>query len=973
MNGIKPLSRCLALAFGGSLVIASTGVYAQDATKPEAAKQERIEVTGSNIKQIEAATSAPVQVITREQIEKTGATSVEQLLRSVTVATSSGGTVTSNASGATTGGISSVSLRGLGSTRTLILVNGKRIAPYGSPSDSASIDVDNIPLALIERVEVLKDGASAIYGSDAIAGVVNFILRKDYQGAEVAGSYGAAYDGKAKAGKISVIGGWGDLGKDRFNFTLSAGYQKEDPLYGRDREFSKSGINVHEQNFSFSSNTFPGNIRFLPGTRNSSGVLLNRAYNPSVPNCSPSVFAAEFSTTQCLFDFAPFVALTPEIERKNVSATGHFLISEAAELYGEASYARKDVRTIIQPVPISGIRLASTTAFYPTLFVQSLTGGATPTIIVGYRNFIGGNRDITDTGDASRFNFGSKGTIAGWDYDAGVLYSTGQVTEKLNGGYPRLATDATGPGLRTLLSTGVVDLFGNGTPDSVKATALATNFNEVAFKSNTTLKNLYGRVSSELGNIGGGAVGFATGFDIRQDGFKLNPNDVLSQGNISGYGGNFLPIDINRNARAAFIEFNAPITKAINLDGALRYDTYGGVTNPNSYDRTFAALTDPNSFSDPSGNPMTNAEAAAISQASIANAASISKVTGKFGIRWQPIKEVLIRATAGTGFRVPSITEQFGPIQQGLTGSINDTLRCNNERSANADPNLTGPNCANQFTTYSGGNANLKPEESRNATFGIIVEPNKDLSFDAAYFFTRVTNFIGVNDAQSLVNSPVSATSVIRGPVDVAGLPGPIIAIDQTLVNTPKVFVSGFDLGAKFRLPATNYGKITLGWSGTYIQRWDSQNVDGSYSTSLDVASSSFSGIVPRLKQVYSLNWDMGPWNAVVTYNWQGGYKDICGNSDSTCVTNFDPTDPANNGLTATPQRKVGSYETWDIQGTYAGVKDLKLTLGVRNLFNRKPPYSNIGGNAVFQAGYDPSYTDPKGRFLYLNASYKIW
>jgi iron complex outermembrane recepter protein len=947
MNGMKPLSRCLALAFGGSLVIASASVYAQ-----EAAKQERIEVTGSNIKQIDAATSAPVQVITREQIEKTGASSVEQLLRSVTVATSSGGTVTANASGATTGGISSVSLRGLQSTRTLVLVNGKRIAPYGSPNDSASIDVDGIPVAAIERVEILKDGASAIYGSDAIAGVVNFILRKDYQGAEVSGGYGQAYDGKAKSKKINVIGGWGDLGKDRFNFTLAAGYQKDDPIYGRDREFSKTGINIVENNFTFSNNTFPGNIT-IPGFGRS---------NPKAPNCSPSVFVPEFTTTRCLFDFAPFVALLPDIERKNVMGTARFLVSDAVELYAEASYSQKKVNTIIQPVPITGITLAAGTPFYPTAYVQSITGGATPNITVGYRNVISGNRDLTDTADATRFVFGSKGTVSGWDYDAGLLYTANAVKEKLNGGFPRIADDSSGPGLQTLLNSGVIDMFGNGTPEAVKALALATNFNETAFKTNTSLTSVNGKVSREIANIAGGPVGLAMGFDIRQDGFKLDPNPVLGQGNVSGYGGNFLPLDLKKKAYALFAELNAPVTKTIEVDGALRYDKYGSVNNPNTFDATFAALTDPNQFSSANGDVMSNAEATRIAQSAVQNAASVGKLTGKLGARWQPSKELLVRATVGTGFRVPSLTEQFGPITTGLTGSINDTQRCA------ADPG--GADCANQFTAYFGGNGLLKPEESRSATLGAIFEPNKDLSFGASYFFTRVENLITALDPQFMINTPGYESHVIRGAPDVAGLPGPIIAIDQSLVNVGKVFVSGIDVDAKYRFPSTNLGKFTLGWSGTYMQRWDSQNSDGSYSSSIDSASAGASGVIPRLKQVYSLDWDMGSWNAVVTFNWQGGYKDICGNSDGDCIGNYDPL---NNPTASKPERKVGAYETWDLQGTYSGVKNLKITLGAKNILNRIPPYTNIGGAAVFQAGYDPSYADPRGRFVYLNGSYKFW
>lgn len=958
MNGIKPLARCMAVAFGGSMVLLSGSVYAQQATdQPATQKQERIEVTGSNIKQIDSSTSAPVTIITREQIEKSGATSVEQLLKSISVATSAGGTVTANASGATTGGLSSVSLRGLQSTRTLVLVNGKRIAPYGVPTDSASIDVDSIPISAVERVEVLKDGASAIYGSDAIAGVVNFILRKDYQGAQVDAEYGQAYDGKAQTKKINAIAGFGDLGKDRYNFTISAGYQKEDPLYGRDRSFSASGINVPEKNISFSSNAFPANFRFPTGTVGPGGAL-NGTYNPLLPNCAPSAYVPQIASvaTRCVFDFAPFVALTPDIERKNVMGSGRLLISDALELYAEASWSQKASNTIIQPVPIPGIKLQSTSPFYPTAFVQSLTGGPTPTLTVGYRDFASGNRDLTDTATANRLNLGAKGTLVGWDYDTGLLYATNEVTEKLNGGYPRLVTDATGPGALTILGSGNVDLFGNGTPPAVLAQVKAANFNAQAFKTNTSLASFNGKASREFGELAGGAMGFAVGFDIRQDGFKIDPNAELSTGNVSGYGGNFLKADLKRKAYALFTELNAPVTKAIEVDGALRYDVYDGVNNPNNFANTLTALTDPNAFSDINGNGMTAAQATPIAQNSVQNSSRASKLTGKLGFRWQPSKELLVRGTVGTGFRIPSLSEQFGPIVSGLTGSINDPIRC----AAGANG---GSDCAVQYSAYFGGNASLKPEESRSATLGFILEPNRDVSFGATYFFTRVTNLISALDPQYILNTPAEAAHVIRGPVDIAGLPGPVIAIDQSLTNIGKVFVSGIDLDGKLRLPSTEVGQFTVGYSGTYMQRWDAQNTDGSYSSSLDVASAGASGVIPRLKHVISLDWLRGPWGATVTYNWQGSYTDICGNNDGGCATNGGPN----------PPRKVGAYETWDLQGTYSGLKNLQLKLGAKNLFNRQPPYTNIGGAAVFQAGYDPSYTDPRGRFVYVSGSYKFW
>ena len=209
-----------------------------------------------------------MQVITREEIRKSGAVNVEQLLQSVSASASSQGLTNASASGATTGGISAVSLRGLSSLRTLVLINGRRIAPYGIgfTGDSVSVDVNSIPLAAIERIEVLKDGASAIYGSDAIAGVVNFILRRDYKGGELSATYGDTTQGGASLKRVSGTVGFGDLTKDRFNLMAVASYQKEGSLFGRDRGFASSGINEAANNDTSSGNTFPANIVLLDGS-----------------------------------------------------------------------------------------------------------------------------------------------------------------------------------------------------------------------------------------------------------------------------------------------------------------------------------------------------------------------------------------------------------------------------------------------------------------------------------------------------------------------------------------------------------------------------------------------------------------------------------------------------------------------------------------------------------------------------------
>src|SRR5207302_5302763 len=268
-----------------------------------------------------------------------------------------------------------------------------------------------------ERVEVLKDGASAIYGSDAIAGVINFILRKDYTGAEVNVFYGDTEHGGGKSQKYTAIGGYGDLAKDRFNVTIVGTYKKDDALFGRQRKFASSGINVGANNDTTSGNTFPANFIAADG---SFGTR-----NPLAPDhCEPSVVSPFFPSTRCRFDPSSLVSLLPQIEAGSVFGSARYMFTPDIEGYVEASYTQNRKNYVIQPGPISDqfalppnhplfnvspyngapypdllphgantIILRPTSPYYPTSYVRGITGGPTPDLIVRYRSVTVGNRD----------------------------------------------------------------------------------------------------------------------------------------------------------------------------------------------------------------------------------------------------------------------------------------------------------------------------------------------------------------------------------------------------------------------------------------------------------------------------------------------------------------------------------------------------------------------------------------------------
>ncbi|TAG79438.1 MAG: TonB-dependent receptor, partial [Betaproteobacteria bacterium] len=303
MFTLKASTRAVRIALAAVAASAAAVSIAQTPAAAESQKLERVEVTGSSIKRIDAETALPVQVIKKEDIDKMGVSTASELLKNITSNTaplSDGASITDGTSGQR--GFNGANLRGIGVSSTLVLLNGRRLANFASPGDNAGVDLNNIPAGAIQRVEVLKDGASAIYGTDAIGGVINFITRKDYQGADISASVGATDEGGAGKRTLTVSGGFGDLVKDRFNVFGSLDIQQLDALRSGQRKFLRDRPLASTLPALMSSNTYPANIDINSAQRNAlitAGLLpagsTRTRINPSSPNCNPpaTVFAPQ--------------------------------------------------------------------------------------------------------------------------------------------------------------------------------------------------------------------------------------------------------------------------------------------------------------------------------------------------------------------------------------------------------------------------------------------------------------------------------------------------------------------------------------------------------------------------------------------------------------------------------------------------------------------------------------------------------
>ena len=930
MFPVRPLITSLAWAFGG---LSSAGLLALPAAAQTAAadvKVERVEVTGSSIKRIAAETALPVQVLSRDDIQRSGVSTVEQLLKTVSATSTLGATSVANtgAGGGQGGGnsVSLISLRGLGSARTLVLINGRRSAPAGG---SSAVDISAIPVSAIDRVEILKDGASAIYGSDAVAGVVNFILRRDFKGTEVSVTAGVpTRSGGGSEFKASVFSGFGDFETDRYSVTLGASVARVNPIFGSDRSFARN-INVDNQLDKTSSTAFPANIRLPNGTLKSANY----------PDCGAYSIVSPLSPGLCRYDNAPYIALEPQTDLSTLTLNGRFNISSAVEAYVETSFAHNATRNTQQHVLINGAALpaghpyiASLTNLINTQYatlpaaqvtqLKSLIGGAWallppsspyyPTAFANANNLQGqplvlllrsiptGVRKTTDFADNTRIVTGVRGSAGGWDYDAGLLVARNKITTNLTQGW----TDTNK--YLNLLNTGVINPFGATASQAALDAALASNYNGNFNITKTGITGINGTASTELFKLPAGAANLALGGELREEKLDIIPSDANRQFLVSGFGAPGVPISAKRRVTSAFAEMNVPLLKTLEGDVAVRWDQYEGVghtTNP------------------------------------------------KASLRWQPLDQVLVRGSVGSGFRAPTLVDLYSPEARGITtNGSRDLVRCPIGTTGLID-------CSTQFVTIGGGNPALKPEKSKSTTLGVVYEPTKDYSIGVDAYRVEVTDVIRTGlSAATILGDPVRyASYLVRGPADGnASGAGPITGILLSLTNLGKSIVSGVDIDLKGRVLNGEYGKVTLRLNGTYVTKYDQQNLDGSYTSSINnpAASGVGIGVVLRWRHTASATWEAGPWLATLAQNYQVGYRDLRTSLQASTVV----------------PRNVASYQTFDGQVGYTGIKDLKLTLGVKNLLDKNPPYTNYG--AGFVGSYDLSYTDVRGRFAYVTAAY---
>jgi iron complex outermembrane receptor protein len=956
-------SACLA---GGAaaVMMASHTTLAATATASDTDNETQLQevvVTGSHLMRTDTETSSPVQVITAEEIHESGYTSTQQVLNQLTA--NGQGTLSQSFSGAFASGAAGVALRGLNVGATLVLIDGHRTAPYpiGDDGQRSFVDVANLPFDAIERVEVLKDGASAIYGSDAIAGVVNIILKKTFQGAQFTAEDGISSHGDGNQIHLSGIFGMGDMDTDGHNFYISAEYRKQDTITFADRggEFTKNDYtNVGGIDFDYGAT---GPLTGNTPSRSVTGYLTNPTTGAIVgffPGCNATLLAANKCTHEDTWD-----QIQPPTE--NINATLRFTQAIATDWTAdfEGGYFESKSEQVNSPdrsstitaqgvilgpglfttlaPPLNPITMPNTNPSYP-----AGTGLAAANLRYSFLNSLGPT--VTDT-DAKSYRavIDLNGKAAGFDIDASLGFTEVTLNEQGFG-----IVNPTN--LQTALnSTTAPFLLGQPNSGSV------LGFISPTLVTNDTSKLGFGHLgaSRDLFTLPGGPFGIAVGGDwFVRDQYAVAPLGIQNGEYQIGEFSNNFTIG-TQQVESGYAEFNAPVVKMLDLDGAVRYDHYnisGGRASP------------------------------------------------KLGFKFTPIPQVAFRGTWSLGFRAPGPAENGTAGQSFFAATEADPVLCPHPTNVTAPGNFVGE-CVVTPAGLQTTNKTLKPETSKSYTLGLVLQPFQDLSATIDWYSIEIDHQIVGGGPSTTVRSTnlsplqeyctAGAGGCPAGGIETVVPPvGPIAYTTLSYVNANTTKTEGFDLGLQYqhRFGSFNYqSKATWSYTSEY-----NLTIDG---TTYHLAGTHgpffFTGDTgnPRSRIQWSNsigqdNWEVtGTMNYIDSFNvtdpssiaFVGAPQDTCLESlqVSGAASIYYANQLANGVIPKGVSCSVAHYIEFDLYGRYAITKHLDVHGSVLNLFNEKAPadWETYGG-ALGLVPWNPSMhlQGAIGPFFTLGATYKF-
>jgi len=899
---VLPLALAQVIAGGAFSVMSMAPAMAQEAAAPDTAPVQRIEVTGSMIKRINAETAEAVTIISTETLKDMGVTTVEGALQLVT---SNNATITTGSNVAYfNGGNSEASLRGMGATKTLVLLDGQRLA--NNVALGSGVDLNTIPFAAIDHIEVLQEGASSLYGSDAIAGVINFITKKNLEGGEVNVNYSNPQSAGGSSGSLDLSYGHGSLDTDGYNLMITANYSHQDELTASQRPFASTGYNPAMGLANFNGATGPA-----PGSYTDSNGNL---YQTNYPGCggNKNVIASGGS---CQFLYSSAVDLIPKTTNESAMISFTKTLPGNNTLNLQYFVSRFVLETWGGPQEYGfNMTPANNPTYFPTAANSTGVGNTaapnlTGPITAGWTD-LNNNRYTGNENTEQRFLATLSGSNFGWDYATAIDYSQNKGVQKVFGGEANYSILAPGN-----LLNNAINPFG---PQSAAGQALINSaYTSGDLEVGTlTLASLNGHASHSLGDAFGAGrpAQFAVGFDIRDESISDDPTPLATTLYTATY---FPPSTVTgtRQSEAAFMELNVPVAKSLDFTLSDRVDRYSdfGITQ-----------------------------------------------NSKISFAYQPFDMLKIRGAASTGFRAPTLVEEYAPNTFGATQGYMNGPGC---ASGNYNTVFSSLNCLSQGLSLTGGNTNLKPETSENFDLGFILEPIKNLDLTLDYYRINLKNEIQAIAAPAIYSNPTTFANLYN--LNTAGTltPAPLANIQcptpqaatcgyiiQTNQNTGGITTDGVDLSATYLLK-TGYGKFRLGMNGNLVLRYDFQQYQNGPQVSTLGKWNEGNQPVIRYQQLTTLDWTYENFGAGLNEHFTQGYQDEYPNAAGGIID-------------------VGNYSIWNTYVSYKPMKSLKILGGINNLFNTDPPFSNQ--NANWQAGYNPIFSNPLGRTFYVRGTYEF-
>jgi iron complex outermembrane recepter protein len=956
----------LALLSGASTVgvSAMSSAYAQDANESE--QLEEITVTGSRILRQDYEATSPVFTLNADAFRDAGTPQLEQVLNALPQLVPSL-TTTSNNPGS--GGQAWLDLRGLGTQRTLVLLDGSRLQPS---TTGGVVDLNTIPAAMIESVEILTGGSSATYGSDAIAGVVNVKLRQDFEGVYLGGLTTQSAEGDGATHGISLLLG-GNLDNDRGNVVLAFNYDRREALFASERDFSAVAYGPDLQPLGSTSRPEGS---FVPSGANSpSQAAYDAVFGGTVPNTSSISFNPDgsvFSTSPVVgytgdtsdpaynpanytYNFAPVNYLQLPLERRQIAGFGHYAITDNIEAHARMIYTNYQSDVELAATPVSsgvGSTMPATNQFIPADLATILASRPDPTADFTFtkRTLDVGPRTGKNGWDVVQGQVGLRGEFQmlnnDWRWDAFANWGKTRRTELQGGNVSRSRLQAAYNGDDTnsaLAGTGCIGAnglnpFGLGTMSEACARAVGIN------ATNVTELETQGAVASLAGGLfelPAGTLQTAFGLEYRKGTGVFRPDEFLSSGDVVGFNA-AQPVNGTIDVSEAFVEFSvplladAPMANYLGLDAAYRYSDYN----------TAGAID-----------------------------------TYMVGLDYQPTETLKLRGSFNRATRAPSIGELFTPASEGFPQYSDPCWNGSDERTG-PDAAQVNALCATQgaFANFpqgnaqvraiTGGNVDLEPETADTYTFGVVWQPtfgDNDLRMAVDWFRYEITDTIDSVGASSIISRCFNSQDA-NPTYDPANVwctlfertpSGEATGVRADNQNLGQRNVDGVDLQVDYALPL-GPGDLQASLALTHLLKWELQEdpaaplapVEGTITVNLAEA-------FPENKARLALGYAFENYNVRWTMNYIDGMQVVNNDAERSDVTV---------GLAPS----VPTYVYHRLTGSWAVTDDLSFTLGIDNLTDKQPPIYTADNGAGVQSNTDPSVYDVLGRRYFLSANWEF-